>query len=578
MTDAVGSASSPVEIPAELMGKIALSLGAPNNYVIVRGAVERFNKATGSTIDPITVAEVFVKKGFNIISIPERKVAIQPTPEGLVLDVKQILQILIEDRLAEFPILSRAIDIVQYMSIVSRGNLRGAMEAIGKTLSRSSFTDDDENKDPLVVAEGFLLRQATSNIRYGHETVPREEVERAAPRVVEQVKYLLDNFESEEQLRTKEERYRHEHQHEIAKEEDRRARESRREELFASSEAAERWLFGVARGAYRDAKENLETAAQDLSESKRARELIAHHSINIFDFANRQIEGVGDERDRRRELWRIEAPLSVLLSAFTKPRTTTSSPQEIRKDPGGHMYRLLTLWLDAKFVRELPDGAYTDVLRNEREYQERYRNRTDDYMRRDSLFGYGREADSFLEQMASEEKARGDREMRGYESSRVAALWWKCPLWLQWKILRPYIGEELRNVGALVRGFSGKQFLAHIDDLIAKENRLIQLQNALLGTSETQDKDALERYWKEIVETGQPSSATRLAARTAAEGTPTQERAEAIIKECRDRIRNLEEMRGYVNLDFVMSRTEREAEIERQQRERDRWRIPRFRW
>jgi hypothetical protein len=242
------------------------------------------------------------------------------------------------------------------------------------------------------------------------------------------------------------------------------------------------------------------------------------------------------------------------------------------------MYCLVSLWLDAKFVKELPSGAYIDVLRNEREYQERYRNRTSEIMQRDSIFGYGREADSFFDKLDSDEKARDDREMRGYESSRIAALWWKCPLWLRWKILKPYIGEELRKVGTLVRGFTGKQFLAYIDDLVAKQNRIIKLQDTLLGTFESEDKNALDRYWKEMMETGAPSALSQLVARTAVQGTPTQERAEAIIKESRKRIRDLEEMRGCVNLDFVMSRADRDAEIERQQRERARWQIPRFRW
>lgn len=570
------NASTDFVIPADLMGEMALSLSNPNSYVLVRSAVERFNKTNKSNIDPILIAEVLVKKGYSIVSIPERKVEIQPTPEGLVLDAKQVERILDEDRLGEFSVLNKAIEIVQHASN-GRGPLRDVIECIGRALVRECFSSGPEgDKDPRVVGEGFLLRQVKFNLR--HNTAPDEEHESLAARIVEQAKFLFENIESVDQLLTKTEQLQRTRHHEVAAEKDRQTRENRREQLLASPEAAERWLFGVARGTYRDAKGSVENAAQDLMKNKRAEELLAHHSIDLFDFVDWQLAAFRNEYDRRREMWRIEAPLAVLLTAFAKPRTIDGSPQTIRKDPGEYVYNVVSQWFGAKFVKELPDGAYVDVLCSEREYQEKCRNRTSDTMRKDSLFGYGRVSDSFLEEMDREKEERNESEMRGYESSRVAMLWWKCPLWLQQKILRPYIGEELWKVGTCVRDFSGRQFLAHIDDLIARQNHLIRLQNTLLGTFKTGDQSALLQYWQEIMETGVPSASTRLAAHTAAQDTPTQERAEAIVKEGRKRIRKLQEMRDMVNLEFVMSRADRETEIGRRQQERARWSASRFRW
>ena len=574
MTDVPDSES--IVIPAELMGKIPLPLGLPSSYRVVSGAVEQFNQATGTKIDPISVAEALVKKGYMINFIPERRVEIQPTEAGLILDTKQILQVLSDDRLAEFPILARAIEIIHLAAPHENGTLQSAFASLGTPLLSRIFGDKEpEPQDPRAAAENYLRSETKFFLRYSEHPVAAEEMENIAPLVVEQAVFIFDNIEKMDQLRTKEQQRRWERRHEIAREADRRARQGRREELFESREAAERWLFGVARGALRDAKESVEDAARDLAQSKRAPELIAHHVIDLFDFTDRQIAAI-EERERRKEIWRIEGPIAVLLTAFAKPRVVDDSQPMVRKNPGDHMYRLVTLWLDAKFVRELPGGAYNNVLHSERQYQERYRNRMTDDMRRDSFYGLGRgERDNFSDEIARDEKARGDAEMHGYESSRVATLWWKCPLWLQWKILRPHIGDELRKVANIVRGYNAKQFLSHIDELIGRENRVIKLQNLVLGTIEKPDKGTIDQYWKEIMETGAPSI-SRLEALANAMISPTQERAEAIIKASRDRIKDLGEMRDYVNLDFVMSREQREAEIERQQKERARWQLPRL--
>src|SRR3989344_5924290 len=98
-SDANTEASENFVIPAELMGKIPLPLGLPSSYGVVSRAVELFNQATGSKIDPISVAEDLAKKGHMINFIPERKVEIRPTQAGLILDPKQILQVLSDDRL-----------------------------------------------------------------------------------------------------------------------------------------------------------------------------------------------------------------------------------------------------------------------------------------------------------------------------------------------------------------------------------------------------------------------------------------------------------------------------------------------
>src|SRR4051812_2337121 len=89
-------------IPAKLMGTMPLSITTPNGYSMVKNAVERFNAANGGDIDPILIADELVKKGYNIAFIPERKVEIQPTDDGLILDAKQILQIVKDDRIEEF--------------------------------------------------------------------------------------------------------------------------------------------------------------------------------------------------------------------------------------------------------------------------------------------------------------------------------------------------------------------------------------------------------------------------------------------------------------------------------------------
>src|SRR3989344_5228822 len=92
--------SESIVIPAELMGKIPLPLGLPSSYRVVSGAVEQFNQAAGTKTVAISVAEVLVKKGYIISFTPERRVKLQPTEAGLILDPKQILQALKDDRLA----------------------------------------------------------------------------------------------------------------------------------------------------------------------------------------------------------------------------------------------------------------------------------------------------------------------------------------------------------------------------------------------------------------------------------------------------------------------------------------------
>lgn len=578
----VGEAASGVnvEIPPELMGRMSLSLSTPNNFIFVRNAVNKFNQGAGTAIDPIDIANALTQKGYNIVAIPERKVDITPTPEGLILDKKQVLQILTENRLAEFPLLQVAIGQVRYLSAGAGDSLEGATERIGKILmgDRRERLEDSELRG--VVAK-YLLDSILLDFRYGHSgalaahnDAPREEQEKLAQLVLQQATFLFDNMDNRGQLLTKDERIRHERRHEIAKEEDRQARESRREELFASREAAERWLFGVARGEFRDAGEDITNAAQKLAQSRRAQELIAHHGIDLFQYVDKQLKSA-QERDygRRRDRGYEQLPVAVLLGAFAKSRTIEDSPNSIREKPADHLYGVINLWLNARFTAELPGGVYDEVIAGEEAYRQERR-------------GVSREQDFFLEQAFG--KFGKDVQHREKESSlrrdsSVAVLWWTIPLWKQWKFLRPHIREEMGKTQGQSRGFTPRKFLEHIGGLINEESRNIKLQNALLASLDKGDKKAaLEGYWKEIMEVGKPSDEKRAAMgkyqAEAEQDFPTEERAQEIISSSQERIRRLEEIKDLFNVDFVMSKPERDAEIEKRQKERASRQLPRFRW
>lgn len=571
------------------MASFVLSLSVPTNYVLVRGSVNRFNAKTGNAVDPISVAEALIQKGYNIVGIPQRKLVITPTDDGLVPDKAQILQIIADDQLGNYPIVEAA---VQNMLMLCNTALplKNELERIAKNIGALRFRSDSaEPQDARSVVSKYMLdRIMYFDISYSESKVfgplraaTKEEQKRVAEKVVEQAMYIFDTIDTSEQLVTKTMKQRWEARKDEMAAEERDARARKRAELFASKESAERWLFGAARHAYREAGGNADAAASVFSTSGRARDLIAHHTIDLFDYVDRQIAALGAEHEQRKEMAWIEGPVSVILGAFAVPRSIVISPEVLRTNPGEALYRRLRFWLAAKFVSELPDGTYAEVVKTEDAYQARYREKTSDYIRRDSWGMRGSdELDDFFDDLDRKDDERNQEAMQKYERSRVAMLWWRCPLWLRLKLLKPGLRDEFVAIRAVVGGFSYEDFMGYFDSRIANENRMIKMQNALLKNIEPPDMKALEQYFKEQFAAGRSVDDLfneGLDDKSEA-SIQSAERAEAMIKKCKEQIKHLEELRDFVHVYLVMTPPAREAAIARRQREReaqrDRFRMP----
>ncbi len=549
-----------------------LSLTGPSPYFVVSRAVEQFNETSETKLDPISVADALVAKGYKINFIPKRKIDIAPTEHGLILDVAQIRQILEDDRSSDFRILDVAIKVIVSLPMWSRDSLKDQLEDLGQRLVQLSY-GESRTQDPHEAAKGYMLRQAMSELSRRENAGPDAEHATIAPHIVEQAVFILNSFDDAGQLLTKAQKRSVERRHETLREEERQSRVSRRNELFESKDATERWLFGAARGDLKEAGRKVEDAAMRFASSKQAAELIKHHAIDLFDFTDRQIAKVAAQGKLRREIGWIEGPLAVLLTAFAKPRVVADSPQTIRNDPGAHVYRVVSRWLGARFVKELPDGAYADALESERKYQERSHHRSLDRMAGSSLFGFRHEErDEFYQEVLKDEREQSARQLEGYESSRVATLWWVLPPWKKWEILRRPIERELRDVARLVQGgYTAKQFTSHIDRLVDEENerkrRVLKLQDVELSDEKITDEKSLAEMLKELMEKGTLSERR----------DPSEIRADAVITACNDRIRDLTEMRHEVHFHLVMSREQREAERERRQSRLRRWDLLTFR-
>lgn len=75
---------------------MALSVAVNNHFVIVESATRRYNQKNSTTLDPIEVAQILVKQGYKITAIPEKKVEIQSSQDGTILDKKQIERLVTE--------------------------------------------------------------------------------------------------------------------------------------------------------------------------------------------------------------------------------------------------------------------------------------------------------------------------------------------------------------------------------------------------------------------------------------------------------------------------------------------------
>ncbi len=440
-----------------------------------------------------------------------------PLAEDVILNASQIKQILSQNRLSEFPVLEMAAQRVQRMAVLSEGVLGPAKKRIiadikSEYVLTGKPTDDQEL---LRSFSEFLVDSARYYMRSNpaYRTLDAGQQQEFARKIGEQANFLFDNFERASELSTE--------QQKITlrlrlKEEDRHGLEERKirlEELLTSKEAAGRWLYGVARGELKRSGGKVADAARNLVLSEKARKLIKHHNFNLFQYADEEFRDIdAREQDQWQDRTDAKLPVAVLLQAFATPRTMRSDARMIQELPGAYLLQTINFWLNARFAAELPVGVYEQAVVEE----ETYRRKQTEHSR--SRSGY-----------EEEHIAQGKEEPSRYLDSNVAVLWWNIPLWKQWKLLRPHIKKEIEKTQSKSRGFVPRKFLEYMDVLISKEGKAMQQQPHTTQSSGGQ----------------QDGISAGLA-----------------------KIHRLREMKDIFNIDFVMSREQRNAEINRRQDEK----------
>lgn len=450
--------------------------------------------------------------------------------EDAILNTEQIRQILSQNRLSEYPVLERATELARGAASLHEGSLRKrkewTVEIIREVKAREGKATNDEEllKD---FAE-YLADTALSHIRLvpAYRGLDAERQQAFARKVGEQMNFLFENFEKTSDLLSAQQKTALIQQ---LQEEERHKRDERKwrsEELLASKEAASRWLYGVARGELEHSGGKVADAARNLARSTKATELVKHHNLNLFQYADEEFRDIdARERDQRRDRAGAKLPVAVLLQAFATPRTMRSDAHTIQNFPGVHLLQTINFWLNARFATELPAGVYEQTVEDEERYKQKQKEHPQN---RRSYFD---EPGLSIRGEKNVEHERG--RSSAYSDSNVAGLWWDMPLWKQWKLLKPHIKGEIEKVQGKSRGFVPRRFLEYIDGLVSKEVQATRQKQGGISTN-----------------------------------------LEKVIR--------LQEIKQLFNVDFVMSPKDRTAEIKRRQDEQAKQRLLtdrfRFRW
>ncbi|MEK7106713.1 MAG: hypothetical protein AAB899_00815 [Patescibacteria group bacterium] len=379
-------------------------------------------------------------------------------------------------------------------------------------------------EDFIAILEHATIKHIESLPEY--RVLKAERQQEFAHKVAEQMNFLFDNFEKSVDLLTAQEKA---ELLQLQQEEERYKRDEKRrhyEELFTSKEAAGKWLYGVARNELERSGGKVADAARNLVRSERARELIRHHNFNLFQYADEEFKNIDDarERDQGRDRAGAKLPVAVLLQAFATPRTMRSDARTIQDYPVVHLLQTINFWLNARFTAELPSGVYGQAVEEDEKYKQKRRVHS---RNRNAHFDKPGLSIRGETNMGHESK-----ESSAYSDSNVAVLWWGIPLWKQWKLLKPYIKEEIGKTQNKSRGFVPRKFLEYMDGLVNKE-----------AQAAPQKQGGISANLEKII-----------------------------------RLRELKEL---FNLDFVMSPKDRATEIKRKQDEQakqrlltDRFRFP----
>ncbi len=514
-------------LPNELRLLLGLSITSPNLFGLVKRAVEKYNRTIDIPIDPIFVAQSLVKEGYTINAIPERAVEITAGADGVLTAKAEILRVVQDDKVNEFPPLDAALYIL--LRKVAYSDLTKIKESFREILNRECSLESKERGRYALFSDPFTVK---SFLKYEEAFTHLDDVALTAlaQKVRRQLVVLLDQFKSGDDLISPSELKRRK-ESSVAHDAKRREEfEQRNAELNENREAAEQWLFGNARALF-ESKGSVELAAQELAQNKKAIELIAKHNIRIFEFIDKQLK---EAEVRRRGDKRVLNPLrdsalSVLLIAFGKKREL---PVHGSSHSSQHLLAQILHWQNAKFVAELPPGVYPKVIANERERTEKFiRSRNSSHLNEHLLEDMDDELKSMLDADERSSQIDNSKMFENYGRNPAAALWWDLPQWVQWKQLRPHIGVLVKDLSRKNRTFNARAFSEYLELSVRANDR----QRA-------------------VVEENEPSRA----------------RYEMNSSHYASKVRSsmLLNIKELFDVDFVMTRDERDVYIQKQEEER----------
>lgn len=519
------------EIPTALRTRLSsvLSIATPNNYFFVSNAVKNHNQSERQTVDPISVAHQLMREGFKIVGIPERDAELRPNEQGLLTTKQEIARVVAEDRVGEFPVLDAAI------LLITRGffftdDLRELARQIKSILETQNTLEDPSSRLSDIFNRPMTVKILLKYKDKKYEKLSDADLTALAEKTRLQMKIILEHFKTKDELTTKSEKSRvlkNIAEREAAVKEERHARD---QELLTDREAAEAWLFGTARAICEKKGWNTDFASEELGKVRRAGELVSVHKIHARDFIAKQCK---NERERSRNHLRSQAwetALSTILITFDRPRTAPPKTEMVR-DPNAYLLSLIRYWNGAHFVSELPVGMYPKLVAElrARTAQGSRRSYDDDWDRdrfRDP------ELKKLLDDAEKADAAKSAKHYDSYLKNRAAVLWWELPDWRKWKAYREPLRDMVRGIQRSNRSYTPQTFSSYLGTLISQEERRMAVA----------------------------SGRSPLLAHA--------------------RIKELKDIKSRFDLDFVLSKEERDAEITRLEnerlRERSRYRIRLF--
>jgi hypothetical protein len=561
------------ELPKELYGEILL-LPDFCIYSLLEMRVKRYNERFNRDLNPIDIANYLNENKIKKINGVPEKIEIKVDEEGLVLDKKVILKILEENKIDDFPFLKMSIWILDFTFIVRLSEaskerlLKMYVEVEDDYVEKYDFYTEINKRNVWRILKEFQ----------GNENLSEEELRRVGKLVKKQLKFIIENFDSIIELQTSSEKaiLEEKYQKRLKEEETERRenRERKNREIWESKESFERWIFGITRNELEKSNGNIEKVAESLRQSKKVIELVDHHNFDVREFILLQVQSKKERRDRRGFSKNDENVLNALLFCFGTARKVEVS----KSDKSKYLFSQIEIWMNAVFISEIGEDIYDEVVRDLKSREDEYSRKSglgylsediseEEKLRRDIKSMNGgflddkmqKELDDFIAKQKAEgkmsDKSKGEK--REYDSF-LAIRYVDLPDWKKWKFIRKQTRELMRKIG-----LSPQNFMNYIQTLIENEERNMKRVNAVIDSKN--NNSSINEFYNRL-------ASGELTHEDALKEIGQSDQNNGIyykkIQEINKRILELKEWKDRINLDFIMSKNDRQDEIVKRERER----------